>query len=255
MLTMPTPFSHLKHAQCLLVDAQLSASMRRFMQQQRSAFQLGCIIADARVAGGIGREVTHFYQLDQPITERPWRVMLLRYPLLAQARDDSHLAFLAGYVAHLALDEFWAQNMVRPHFWGREWDVGDQRDKLFALHLILTVMDERDQAELQAWQADSLAQCQPHDWLPFLSDATLCEWRDFIHRQIAPGGHSQTLLIFSRRLGCDAAAVRGVLDNPARLRESLWRHIPPRLLADIEARAYAYTRQQLDRYLREFAGF
>ncbi len=252
---MPTPFSHLKHAQCLLVDAQLPASMRGLLQQQRPAFQLGCIIADARVTGGLGREVTHFYQLDQPITERPWRAMFLRYPLLAQARDNAHLAFLAGYVAHLALDEFWAENMVRPHFWGRDWDVSHWRDKLFALHLILTVMDERDQAELHAWQADSLAQCQPQDWLPFLSDDILRDWRDFVSGQIAPGGQSQTLPIFSRRLGCAVETVRGVLDDPAQLHERLWRHIAPSLLADVEARAYAYTRQQLVRYLREFAGF
>ena len=134
-----------------------------------------------------GREVTHFYQLDQPITERPWRAMFLRYPLLAQARDNAHLAFLAGYVAHLALDEFWAENMVRPHFWGtRTGIVSHWRDKLFALHLILTVMDERDQAELHAWQADSLAQCQPQDWLPFLGDDILRDWRDFVSGQIAP---------------------------------------------------------------------
>ena len=252
---MPTPFSHLKYAQFLLADAQLPANMRSLVQQQRPSFQLGCIIADARVTGGIGRELTHFYQLGEPITERPWRAMFLHYPLLALARDNAHLAFLAGYVAHLALDEFWAENMVRPHFWGREWDVSHKRDKLFALHLILTVMDERDQAELHAWQAHSLAQCQPHAWLPFLSDDILRDWRDFVSRQLAPGGQSQTLRIFSRRLGCDVATLRDVLDDPEQLHEHLWRHIAPSLLDDVEVRAYIYTRQQLVFYLREFAGF
>ncbi|MCY3575305.1 MAG: hypothetical protein OXG92_00515 [Chloroflexi bacterium] len=252
---MPTPFSHLKQSQCLLLDARLPANMRSLLERRRSAFQLGSIIADARVTGGIGRELTHFYQLGEPITEAPWRVMFRRYPLLAQAKGDAHLAFLAGYVAHLALDEYWAVNMVRPHFWEREWDVSHWRDKLFALHLILTVMDERDQAELQTWQADSLTQCQPQDWLPFLHDDILCDWRDFVSRQIAPGGTSQTLSIFSRRLGCDEAILRAVLDDPQQLLDRLWRHIPPRLLADVEARAYAYTRQQLIHYLHEFAGF
>ena len=252
---MPTPFSHLKHAQCLLVDARLPADMRRLLQQQRPSFQLGCIIADARVTGGVGREVTHFYQLGQPISETPWRVMLRRYPLLVQVRGAAHQAFLAGYVAHLALDEYWAENMVRSQFWGREWDISHRRDKLFALHLILTVMDERDQAELHAWQADSLAHCQPQAWLPFLHDDILRDWRDFVSRQIAPGGQSQTLPIFSRRLGCDVATVRGVLDDPQLLHARLWRHISPDLLADIEARAYAYARKQLASYLHEFAGF
>ncbi len=229
--------------------------MRAALTAQRPAFQLGCIIADARVTGGLGREVTHFYRLDQPISERPWRVMFARHLSLLPARDEAHLAFLAGYVAHLALDEYWAENMVRPHFWGREWDVTDWREKLFALHLILTVMDERDQPELEAWQADSLAQCQPQDWLPFMSDETLRDWCDFVAAQIAPGGQSQTLAIFSERLRCDAAEVRQVLDEPALLHERLWRHIDPALLADVEARAYAYTREQLAIFLREFGDF
>ena len=252
---MPTPFSHLKHAQCLLADAELPQSMRELLNDQRPDFQLGCIIADARVTGGLGREITHFYRLDQPITECPWRVMFAQNPCLTPAKDEAHLAFLAGYVAHLALDEYWAMNMVRPHFWGRDWDIEDRRDKLFALHLILTVMDERDEEELHGWQAESLAQCEPCDWLPFLSDEILREWRDFVAGQIAPGGKSQTLAIFSRRLRCDEAEVRATLDDAGRMQARLWRHVDPALLADVEARAFVYTREQLAVYLREFAGY
>ena len=251
---MPTPFTHLKLAQCLLVDAALPGAMRAALTSQRPAFQLGCIIADARVTGGLGREVTHFYQLGEPISECPWRVMFADYPSLLPALDAAHLAFLAGYVAHLALDEYWAMNMVRPHIWERQWDIQDLREKLFALHLILTVMDERDQSQLAAWQADSLAQCQPREWLPFMADETLRDWRDFVAAQLAPGGESQTLAIFSQRLRCDAGEVRRILDEPALLRANLWRHIEPALLADVENRAYAYTREQLGLFLREYGG-
>ena len=252
---MPTPFTHLKVAQCLLLDAALPASMRAALTAQRPAFQLGCIIADARVTGGLGREVTHFYRLDEPISECPWRVMFAQHPDLLPPRDAAHCAFLAGYVAHLALDEYWAMNMVRPHFWERAWDVDDWREILFALHLILTVMDERDQPQLAAWQADSLARCQPRDWLPFMADDTLRAWRDFVAAQLAPGGESQTVEIFSKRLRCDPDELRRALDEPALLHASLWRHIDPALLADVEARAYIYTRQQLAVFLREYGGF
>ncbi|MYD11957.1 MAG: zinc dependent phospholipase C family protein [Chloroflexi bacterium] len=250
---MPTPFTHLRIAQRLLTDERLAPPGRALLRRQRPAFQLGSIVADARVASGVGREVTHFYKYGVPITERPWRLMLRQHPSLCQARDDAHRAFLAGYVAHLAADETWALKMVRPHFWGRDWPGVERWDKFFALHLILTVMDERDEPRLEAWQAESLARCEPSAWLPFMSDETLRGWRDLVARQIAPGGRSQTLSIFATRLKCDPAEIRAALDDPARLEASLWRHIPKALLAEVERQLYDYSRDQLAVYLEEFA--
>ncbi len=249
---MPTPFTHLRIAQRLLVDERLAPRYRELLEHQRPAFQLGGIVADARVASGLSREKTHFYAYGAPITERPWRQMLRQHPALGQARDDAHLAFLAGYVAHLAADEAWALKMVRPHFWGRDWPGVDRWNKFFALHLILTVMDERDEPLLQDWQAGSLARSEPKAWLPFMGDETLRGWRDMVARQIAPGGVSQTLSIFALRLKRDPTALRATLDDSARLEEVLWRHIPKTLLAEVERQAYAHSRDQLTVYLTEF---
>ena len=249
---MPTPFTHLRIAQRLLSDQRLAAPYRALLERQRPAFQLGGIVADARVASGVGREVTHFYAYGVPVTERPWRQMLRDHPSLRQARDEAHLAFLAGYVAHLAADEAWALKMVRPQFWGRDWPGVDRWDKFFALHLILTVMDERDEKLLDDWQAASLAGCEPDEWLPFMSDETLRGWRDMVALQIMPGGVSQTLSIFGLRLKCDPAAIRAALDDPSRLEALLWRHIPRALLAEVERQAYAFSRDQLAVFLTEF---
>ena len=158
---MPTPFTHLRIAQRLLADDCLSPVPRALIQRQLPAFQLGSIVADARVANGMRREETHFYAYGKPIREIPWRRMLRQHSQLRAARDEAHFAFIAGYVAHLAADEAWALKMVRPRFWEREWQGAERRDKFFALHLILTVMDERDEPLLQAWQAESLASCAP----------------------------------------------------------------------------------------------
>ena len=249
---MPTPFTHLRIAQRLLTDERLAPPYRELLRRQRPAFQLGSIVADARVSSGVGREVTHFYAYGVPITERPWRQMLRQHPSLRGARDEAHLAFLAGYVAHLAADEAWALKMARPQFWGRDWPGVDRWDKFFALHLILTVMDERDEPLLEDWQADSLASCEPEEWLPFMNDETLRGWRDMVARQIMPGGISQTLPIFALRLRCDPAQIRAALDDPARLEAILWRHIPKALLAEVERQAYAHSRDQLTVYLTEF---
>lgn len=248
---MPTPFTHLKVLQDLLADPELSPHNRDLLRRQLPAFQLGSIVADARVASGVGREVTHFYAYGQPIAERPWRLMLRRHPTLQQPRDEAHLAFLAGYIAHLALDEAWALKLVRPRFWECEWPGVDRRDKFFALHLILTVMDERDEALLDSWQADSLRASAPGNWLPFMADEVLRGWRDLVARQITPGGVSVTLDIFAARLGREPAEIRAALDLPARLEALLWRHVPRTVLAEAERVCYAFTRDQLAIYLRE----
>ncbi len=249
---MPTPFSHLRIAQNLLADAQLAPQGRALLRRQRPAFQLGSIVADARRVNGLRREVTHFYSLNQPIDECPWRRMLREYPSLTAAQDEAQLAFLAGYVAHLATDEVWELRMARPHFWRRDWYGAGSHDKFFALHLILSFMDERDEKQLENWQAASLAQCQPQDWLPFLPDATLRNWRDLVARQIAPGGFSQTLEIFGQRLGRPPAELRATLDDFTQMQLLLWQHIPPALLQEVEAQAYTYSRAQLALYLWEY---
>lgn len=249
---MPTPFTHLRIAQNLLADEKLSPSYRALLHRQKPAFQLGSIVADARVASGVGREVTHFYAYGRPISARPWRQMLREHPSLVSALDEPHLVFLAGYVAHLATDEAWALKMVRPQFWERDWLGVERRDKFLALHLILTVMDERDEPILAPWQAASLAQCEPACWLPFMSDDVLRGWRDLVTRQIKPGGESETLAIFGRRLKRDPAAIRAILDDPALMQQTLWRHVSPEALASVERQAYAFTRDQLAVYLTEF---
>lgn len=249
---MPTPFTHLKIAQDLLGDSRLAPIYRGLLFRHRPAFQLGSIAADARVASGVGREVTHFYAYDRYITERPWHRLLNEHPTLACARDQAHLAFLAGYAAHLAADEAWALKMVRPHFAGREWPAVERRDQFFALHLILTAMDERDQAELEGWQAETLGSCQPGEWLPFMSVEALCAWRDLIVGQLMPDGRSRTLEIFGKRLGKAPALIRSALDDPAEMNQRLWRHIPKALLEAVERQIYVFTRDQLAWYLTRF---
>ncbi len=250
---MPTPFTHLEIAQRLLLDERLPAAGRSLLRARLPAFQLGSIVADARVTSGLGREETHFYAYGVPISEKPWRRMLRLHESLREPRDEAHCAFIAGYVAHLASDEAWALKMVRPQFWGRDWPGVARQEKFFALHLILTVMDERDEGALAGWQAESLARCQPCDWLPFLPDTVLCGWRDLVAEQIRPAGHSQTLEIFAKRLGRDPAELRAALDDEACMQRALWRHVPKIMLAQAERRVYSYTREQLAAYIKEFA--
>lgn len=251
---MPTPFTHLQIAQQQLTNEHIPDSIRRDLMQHRPAFLLGSIAADGRVNSNIGREVTHFYQYEMSITEHPWIVMLETHPMLKTPHDADHHAFIAGYVAHLAADEYWSLNMMRPYFGeDRHWGDVSREMRFLALHLILIHADERDCALLQHWQAADLAAARPHNWLPFLSDETLATWRDFIADQLTEGGcGSQTLEVFGERLGMSARELATYSSNPAMMQEHLWQYIPKQILAELEPKLYAYSCEQLITYWQNY---
>lgn len=250
---MPTPFTHLEIAQRLLRDESVPPPVRKLLTAEREAFDFGSVAPDVRVEGSTPRRDTHFYDFGQDLTEHPWRVMVRAHPELMTPHDSAHRVFIAGYVAHLAVDEIWSREMVAPHFALGEWGT-DRYFRFYMLQIILSVMDERDLPKLEAWHAESLCRaCASGGWLPFASDTLLNHWKDFICQQILPGGVSQTLPIFAERLGKDPADLRALLDSPDDLQRCLWDHVPPDLLADIEAQMYAHARDQVTAYIEETA--
>lgn len=246
---MPTPFTHLEIAQRLLCDEEIPQATRDLLMRERGAFLLGSIAADARVGSGAPRDRTHFYAYGQNIVEHPWRVMIQKNPALMLPKTDAHRAFIAGYVAHLSVDESWSMNMVGPHFVERDW--GDRAFRFYMLHIILIYMDERDLAHLEGWQAESLHAAHPQTWLDFMTDADLAHWRDLIYWQIAPSGQSQTLLIFGNRIGKTPDDLRAFLDSPDEMQSGLWTHIPRATLAEVEAKMYVHARTQMMKFFEE----
>jgi hypothetical protein len=248
---MPTPFTHLETAQRLLVDDLVPDAIRRELKAESSAFLLGNVAADARTESGLRREDTHFYNYDQGITEHPWQVMMGLYPALETANDAAHRAFLAGYVAHLSIDEWWSLYMLGPHFARREW--APRPIRFLMLHILLIYMDERDYNRLESWQYPSLERAAPHHWLPFMNDTILRSWRDFIAEQISPDNQSQTLEVLGSRINKQPAELRAILDSPAIMETDLWQHIPQSTLAEIEIGMYDHARQQMLTYWAESA--
>ena len=244
---MPTPFTHLAVAQRLLDDPAVSDSSRSFLNRERSAYLLGNIAADARISDGVTRETTHFFAYDRPIDTHPWRVMLAQYPDLQHVSSTAQQAFLAGYIAHLSMDEVWSLEMVRPYFADGMW--GNRRLRFLMLHIILIYMDERDYGRLEGWQQSTLCAARPHQWTPFLSDAALVDWRDFIGSQIPPQGDSQTLQVLGERLNMEPAALREILDDDQRMQSDLWANVPQILLSEVETHMYDHARSQMMVYL------
>lgn len=246
---MPTPFTHLEIAQRLLRDTNLSTHIRSLLSDQVGPFLLGSVAADARVGAKVPREETHFYAYGEDIVDHPWRMMMRKYPDLLHPHDNAHRVFVAGYVAHLAVDEIWSRYMVAPHFAGREW--GERAFRFYMLHIILIYMDERDLTLLEDWQADQLKAAEPDNWLPFTDDDSLRAWQTLIYEQIVKDGKSRTLEIFGGRIGKEPAEMRAFLDSPSDMQAGLWDHISPDILAQTEARMYAHARDQLTIYLHE----
>lgn len=246
---MPTPFTHLAFAKRLREDSQLSPSLRALVESEWSAFLLGSVAADGHTLAGLKREDTHFYSYDRPIEAHPWVAMLTCNPTLKQPYSRAQLAFVAGYAAHLSMDEVWSVDMLRPHFVEREWASRSQR--WLMLHILLISMDERDQSRLPSGMAGELHAAQPLHWLPFLSDEAVAAWGEVIYRQIKPGGSSETLEIFGGRINQSPRQLRAILDSPEQMDADLWAHISHALLADIEAKMYAYAIEQMGQYVEE----
>ena len=250
---MPTPFSHMRAAINLLDDSDLPANIRDALIAEYPAYVLGSVAPDARVDAPDPRAATHFYAYQRPIERHPWLIMLDEYPQLTPPKSDAHRAFLAGYVAHLAMDEAWTLYMLEPHFAGGDWG-GNIKYRFFVLHLLLTDMDIRDLAALPDSIHTALQQAEPDDWLPFIPQAILTDWRELIYEQIKPDGASQTMAIFGKRISRSADEINRLVHDEAWMQRELWQHVPREALADIEAQMARHAHHALVRYMREYSG-
>ena len=248
---MPTPFTHLAVAQKLLKDEIIPQEIRDDLEVELPAFLLGNIAADARINMGGGREATHFYTYSDTIQEHPWRIMLTQNPILKHSQDSAHRAFLAGYVAHLAIDEAWHTEFTYPNFFLAKWGE-DHRYVFTALHLVLIYMDSRDYNLLEAWQPETLLGANPENWLPFMPDDVLSGWRDFIGEQIATENGSQTLQVFGSRIKISPEELHKMSTTDEIMQTRLWQHIPQETLHEAEQKMYTFCREQLQIYMGEF---
>jgi len=246
---MPTPFTHLAVTARLLDDSSpLPGGVRAALLAESGAFLLGNIAADARISSGLNREDTHFYAYDRPMTDHPWRVMLASFPALRRPVNPAQRAFVAGYVAHLTLDEVWSLQIVRPYFGQGTWRPPPER--FFLLNALLVQMDARDYRLLPPWQRSTLLDAAPGDWLPFMTDADLRGWRDFVGLQLPREGASQTLQVIGERVGLTPEALQAFIESEERM-SPLWANVPTEAVAETEQTMEARAREDLLTYWAE----
>lgn len=246
---MPTPFMHLNAAYRYLKDESVSPSIRDFLGNHLGAFLLGNIAPDARVSGGINRGDTHFFEYGATVDPHAVTNMLTLHPEL-QATQDNHRAFVAGYVAHLAMDVVWAVTMLYRYFYKRA-DWADSRTRFNMLHVLLCHLDAKDYRQWPELYFAALKSAQPNKWMPVISDKGLAEWRDLITNQICPGCESNTVKLLGGRVDIGADGLQAILDSETRMETELWRYVPQAVVSEIEIQMYDDMKIWLEKYLSE----
>lgn len=247
---MPTPFMHIAAAHRFLTDEAVNAKQREFLSDpaQLGAFLLGNVAPDARVSGSLDRSATHFFEYAAQIQPHAVNAMLSQHPELSYHNTaDAQRAFIAGYIAHLAMDVTWSEAMLYPHFYKRP-DWADPQVRYIMLHVLLCHLDERDYRQWPSDYASALASSAPHHWTAFLPDADLTLWRDLIALQICADCASQTLEILGGRVTIGQAGLADILNDTERMQAELWDYVPLEVVSEVEAAMYSAMVAQVDAY-------
>jgi hypothetical protein len=241
---------HMALAQRLVRDPDLPENVRSLLAPARGAFLLGSIAPDARLSSGVERADTHFFRYGPAVDPPAVTAMLRRYGGLRREAitDETRAAFVAGYTAHLAMDETWCVRLLFPYFM-----LEALPDRMRLFHMLIGYLDRRDRAQIPAGYYPLLRDAAPQGWLPFIDDAALIAWRDKVAVQLAPGGESQTMAILGKVIGMKAGELGAAIDSETQMR-ALWEHISPQKVAHIETIMYSVVRETLTAYLSNHTG-
>jgi len=248
--TMPTPVMHLALADELLSGEDLPADVCRLLVARRGAFLLGNTAPDVQTVSGQSRFETHFYHVPRKTDVPAHEALFARYPYLAdpQRLMPSHVAFLAGYLAHVLLDELWLEQIFLRYFEKRPWSTRYERH--FVHNVLRAWLDRRDQRRLDGELVTALKEAEPEGWLPFVDDAFLRRWRDWLVDQLRPGRHIETVEVFAQRMGVPPEEMEALLSSPQEMEERVFARVPRQALDAFQKEGYARTAVFITRYVR-----
>lgn len=215
---MPTPFQHLVYAEQVLEDARLSKSIQKTLRHYLGAYYLGTTAADVQTLTRQPRIATHFYHLADIGNLHPTEELFKVYPQLANpwALSPDQAAFISGYLVHLSWDEMWAAQVFIPYYMQSNlWPDRLSRSKHH--NGLRVLLDRRAEAHLYTQphiRADIQA-ATPHNWLPFVPDAALYRWRDWLSTQLVSPENVETGVIFARRMGITSAEMDSIVQQMA----------------------------------------
>lgn len=223
---MPTPFTHLATVPEILDHPGLTGGAREALRVELPAFMLGNIAPDVQTLSGQTREATHFFPVPLEAGPPAQARLLALHPSLAQpvALPLAQASFVAGYLAHLVLDQLWVAEIFEPVF-GPAQPWSSFHHRLYLHNVLRAHWDAADLARLQPGTAGQLQASQPAHWLPFVRDPHLRAWRDQVAGQLEPGA-ARTVEVFAERMNADPRALAELLASPDELERQVFAHLP-----------------------------
>lgn len=254
--TMPNAQTHLAAVCDLLAEPSLRASFPWLTADRvQAALLLGAISPDVRAISGHPREATHFFKIP-PGGERPAPTRLFaEWPALAApaALGRQHAAFVAGYLAHLVMDEAWVEQIVMPDLYvrGMPWSVDHPNWRLYSL--LMTYLEYRAAERLPGRVVELLAGAVPGSWLPFVADADLVAWREHVVSRIG-GGARLISYVFAISNGLSPDELEAIVLSERRMADEVFSRVPRARLDAFGADAARRTRRVVADYLERLRG-
>jgi hypothetical protein len=244
---MPTPFMHLALAEEVVRGNDLSPTAKSLLFKQRGPFLLGNTAPDVQTVSGQARIESHFYTLPRTSEDPAHETLFATHPTLARPEElpAAQAAFVAGYIAHLQLDELWLDDIFLRHF-GKDW--ASRRQRAFIHNVLRTWVDRQDRRRLNGTVAATLQEAEPQRWLPFVDDESLRAWRDWLVEQLTPGQNTHTTEVFARRMGVSATEIEALLSSPETMESQVFDRVDRAALQSFHDDGYAKSTELVNWY-------
>jgi len=229
---MPTPFYHLSIAYDLLRGNCLDIRVKKLLIENQEAFFLGVVAPDVQTLSGQTRVSTHFFDLPvKSNCQTPWKNIITCYPEYSKFSDQSPVqaSFLAGYLCHLLADWEWVKDIFIPVF-GLHSNWGDFPYRLYLHNVLGAYLDRELLSGLQRNQSNKVRLANPGEWLPFVQQVDLCNWRNFLEAQLAPGGKVFTVELLASRQGILEEQYHRLLNSEDEMNSEVFSHLPRQFL-------------------------
>jgi hypothetical protein len=248
---MPTASAHLAAALALLHDPTLAARPQLASGEPRGAFLLGNISPDVRIVSSLPREDTHFFGIPLSHDTPASQALLDTHPMLARAAalPPDQAAFVAGYMAHLVMDEAWMEFVVMPYIYLDDvpWSTGHPNFRLYSL--LMTYLAEGSGRQVPPEQVAGLRTVQPRDWLPFASDADLLDWRNRVMEHALADSGWGTAQMFAGQMGIEADELYAVVTSKEAMEREVFPVVPREVLATFQRHTHQRCIAALNAYL------
>ena len=164
-----------------VVAKRVAGELRhRLLEVDPGSFYVGSTAPDIRVLTRWERERTHFFDLHNFDRQDGVVAMFQAYPVLARPAglNPATVAFVAGYISHLVMDEIWINEVYRPFFGECSPLAGDVRANIMD-RAIQYELDRQTRADREA-VADivkELARTALDVEVGFIDKDTIGRWR------------------------------------------------------------------------------